>query len=310
MIIKGHFSDLGDRALIRQARHNTLRRQSTLQKKDESMKQQAKSWDKISYTDQGKGEPLVLINGLSRTAQQWNGFDRKLAEHFRVISFDTRGAGQSNRPCTWQMRVEDMADDVLEVLDGLAIERAHVFGISLGGMVAMAFGIHHPSRCLSLSLVNTSIGQRSFGPLRITPQALKFLAKDMLILADIHKISRRLTDLVVGVDCDESERENIARTMGQMMAEQKPDKTGVLKQILAAVRFRPKQSLRHMTIPTLIVKGTHDFFVPPINSEVLAKIIPGSRLVEIDQGGHELMYDKAEELLQLQLQWSQRVSAS
>ncbi len=280
----------------------------TLKEKDESMKQQIKSLDKMSYTDQGKGEPLVLINGLSRTAKQWYGFDRKLAEHFRVISFDVRGAGQSTRPCTWQMRVEDMADDLLEVLDSLAIERAHLFGISLGGMVAMAFGIHHPSRCMSLTLVNSSIGQRSFAPLRITPQALKFLAKDMLLLADIHKISRRLTDLVVGVDCDENERELIARTMGQMMAEQKPDKTSVLKQILAAMRFRPKRRLRQMKIPTLIVKGTHDFFVPPINSEVLAKIIPGSRLVEIDQGGHELMYDKAEELLQLQLHWSHRLS--
>jgi pimeloyl-ACP methyl ester carboxylesterase len=115
----------------------------------------------IEYSEHGSGHPLVMLRGLGRTVRHWAGFEKAMARHFRVITFDLRGIGTNKIPLSPRHSLFDVALDVKEVLDHLNIEKASILGVSLGGMVAMACGLSFPDRVYSLIIVNSSIaGQK------------------------------------------------------------------------------------------------------------------------------------------------------
>ena len=90
-------------------------------------------------------EPLLMLRGLGRSSWYWLGYDEILAEHFRVITVDHRGIGRSTVPQDWNDSIDDIAGDVIQVLEELQISRVHIFGfLSLGGMVAMSMAISDP----------------------------------------------------------------------------------------------------------------------------------------------------------------------
>ena len=108
----------------------------------------------LYYVEAGAGEPLVLVMGLGADHLAWGFQFPVLAERYRVIAFDNRGAGQSDvpdRPYTTRM----MADDTAGLMDALGIDRAHVLGVSLGGMIAQEIALNHPARVRSLQLHGT-----------------------------------------------------------------------------------------------------------------------------------------------------------
>src|SRR5688572_23320702 len=138
----------------------------------------------IEYEESGTGDPLLLVMGLNGQLIDWPAglVDALVDEGFRVIRFDNRDAGLSTAftgppPTTWQMirrvvfrsRVQpeytlsDMARDAVGLLDALGIERAHVAGMSMGGMIAQLIAIEHPSRVLSLTSIMSNTGSRWIG---------------------------------------------------------------------------------------------------------------------------------------------------
>jgi len=263
----------------------------------------------LSYSEQGHGPVIVLLNGLSRTSKHWLGFETMLANRFRVLTIDLPGAGQSQRACPWSLTVEDMAEEVIEVLDSLKVEQAHIMGVSLGGMVAMACGITYPHRCASLTVINSSIGQTRQKVPRISSKAISLVFKAMIIRPQAHILERAITDLVVGIDCLPDQRQNIANKLTELTRKQAPNPLNILKQLLAAYRFHPEENLSKLKVPTLVVQGSHDFFVPPINSKRIAESIPDAKLLTIVNGGHELMFDKADELLAAQIDWMDQLDS-
>jgi pimeloyl-ACP methyl ester carboxylesterase len=107
---------------------------------------------KIHYLVEGKGEPVVLIHGLeSSAAINWElpGTVRLLASRYQVIAFDCRGHGQSGKPAGEDQYGVEMAEDVARLMDHLKIEKAHLVGYSMGGMIAMKVIVLHPDRVLS-----------------------------------------------------------------------------------------------------------------------------------------------------------------
>jgi pimeloyl-ACP methyl ester carboxylesterase len=107
---------------------------------------------KIHYVVEGKGEPVVLIHGLqSSAAINWElpGTLRQLASRYQVIAFDCRGHGQSGKPTAEDQYGVEMVEDVTRLLDHLKIEKAHIVGYSMGGMIAMKFIVLHPDRVKS-----------------------------------------------------------------------------------------------------------------------------------------------------------------
>lgn len=115
---------------------------------------------KMYYQIHGQGEPLLMIMGLGGHSLDWGWIaPQKLADHYKVILFDNRGAGRSDQagPCT----IEQMAKDTVGLMDALAIDRAHVFGASMGGMIALQMALDYPEHINKLVLGATSAGGKS-----------------------------------------------------------------------------------------------------------------------------------------------------
>jgi len=111
----------------------------------------------LYYEVYGQGEPLLLIMGLSLNSKSWFRTLPALSEHYQVIIFDNRGVGLSDKPNT-PYSIELMAEDARAVLDAAGVETAHVYGISMGGMIAQKLAIKYPERIRSLILGCTTSG--------------------------------------------------------------------------------------------------------------------------------------------------------
>lgn len=256
------------------------------------MKKVATPKGAIAYQIFGEGPPLVMLRGLGRTMRHWVGFDREMAKHFRVVLMDLRGMGETERIHGVLDNVWDYADDLALVMDDAELPDAHVMGVSLGGMATLAMGLRYPERTKSLILVNSSIG--GYGLPRLTIEATKFIVQGSFMRDE--KLHANLVDLLVGRECPPERRSEIAQAYAEIAQEQGLFIETVGKQLIAAVRFKPGPALQDLKVPTLIVYGTDDRFVPLENSQNLANVIPGAQLVVIPGAGHEVSADKGPEL--------------
>ena len=246
----------------------------------------------LYYEVHGKGQPLVLLRGLGRSVVHWLGYERHLAKRARVITIELRGMGLSTARYRWRDDLFANADDVAQVLDHLGLEKAHLMGVSLGGMVSLAFGLKYPERAASLIVMNTSIaGQRT---LRLSPRAVAALSH--IVRFRDERFHAALVDALVSPSCSETKKKEISEKYAKIAKEQGLGVLTVVKQLAAASRFLVKSRLRKLTLPTLIVYGDSDQFVPNINSKKLAKLLPNGTALEIAGAGHEINLEKADEL--------------
>jgi len=246
----------------------------------------------IAFQTYGEGKPLVMLRGLGRNIRHWLGFDKRLASQYQIIVIDARGLGKTLKKMTFMTSLWDLAKDVKDVLDHLNITRAHILGVSLGGMVALAFGVKYAERCSSIIVLNTSIG--GIRKLRIYPRVLGALG-----LAGIRNNSRIELDLIhflVGGEVDSARKLELARIHQKIYETESPVTQVVIKQLLAAARFTPRKDLEKLKVKVLVVYGSDDRFVPQSNSEAIAQLIPCATVLRIDGAGHEISVDKADVL--------------
>lgn len=238
----------------------------------------------IYYSVQGKSNPdtLLLLRGLGRSSRYWLGFDALMAHDFQVVTIDARGLGRSTQPMEWSDTIETLADDCLAVLDQLGIKSFHVFGLSLGGMVASAVAARAPQRILSLAIGASS--SADYRGLRLNPKAL---ARLLIALRAGHFQDTLLETMVPAM---------VMRSWGpelQASWQEILDREGfplltVLKQLKAALTYKIKGRLDSGHYPLLFIHGSMDAFVPLRNSLQLHKLLPRSRLTIIKGAGHEL----------------------
>lgn len=253
----------------------------------------------IGYDVHGDGPPLVMLRGLGRCMQHWLGYERELAQHYRVITMDLRGIGQTTLPLSFTHRIHDLAGDVVAVLDALGIGQAHVLGVSLGGMVALATGLEHPTRCLSVIALNTSIaGQRT---LRMSPRGAWAIASGLV--GDKMKIHRNLVDVLTSTRLPTERKLEAVQKFHAIATTDGLYVFTALKQLILAARFHVKQRLPELQMPVLLVYGADDQFVPSINTRKLKALIPHARLVSIPDAGHEIMMDQPEALRDVLVAW-------
>ncbi len=246
----------------------------------------------IHFEVRGEGPDLVMLRGLGRNMKHWLGFDRKAADHFRTITIDAREIGQTKRGMAITDTIYDLADDVVQVLDQVGSEKANILGVSLGGMVAMAVGVKHPARASSLVIVNSSIA--GCGQRRLSTPAMLLLLRAVVLGPAIYD---DLARLLLGPQAPSDLRNKVAKDWLKIDKATKVAPAVVIKQILAAARFRVRDDLREIEAPTLVLYGTGDQFVPVVNSEMIASLIPGAKLLGLEGGGHELTIDRPEESL-------------
>lgn len=230
------------------------------------------------YESRGDGEPLLLIPGLGCTAETWNPILPQLARHFSLITFDNRGMGRSiaAKPAR---NLKHFASDIVELLDELQLDSAHVLGLSLGGIIAQRLAMDHPTRIDRLVLVSCT---DSFSPyLRqialLLAQALRKFPPETFI----HTVEL-LTTAPLYFDSHQEEIEQKVRERAQC---------GFSRQALA-IQLRAlacSEREKHdpiITTPTLVLAGEHDVLIPNCYARQMADRIPGAEFHMIQGAGH------------------------
>jgi 3-oxoadipate enol-lactonase len=244
---------------------------------------------RIAWRSHGEGEPVVLVMGFMGSGRAWFRLLPHIAARRRAIVLDNRGTGDSDRPLgLWSMT--DLADDVRVVLDDARVERAHVIGASMGGMVVQHLALDHPERVRSLTLCCTSphAGGRSGPPpwRMLASLALRPVlgaGRTIRIVAPLLYSERTLDD------ADRLAEEVALRTTDATPLATAP------AQFAAIARHDTRDRLGELALPTLVLHGEDDELVPCAAGRELAERIPGAELAGLPGCGHVLTTDCEEE---------------
>lgn len=235
------------------------------------------------------GAPAVLlVMGTSFSSRAWDELPARLADRYRVVTFDNRGAGRSTRSPGF-FRMADLADDARAVLDAADIAQAHVFGVSLGGMIALELALRHPARVTSLALGCTFSGYRRSAKASLAVRA-RLIASGLLGRVKPHHVA----GFLIADDCYAGD----PHRFGAWLARVEPSDPGtVLRQLYAITRHEADDRLAGLRVPTVILTGDADRLVPAANSAALARRIPGATLVELAGAGHCFPFEQLEQTL-------------
>jgi pimeloyl-ACP methyl ester carboxylesterase len=223
---------------------------------------------------------VLLITGLGLSGGAWWRTVPVLARDFRVITFDSRGVGRS-RSLAYSYTTEAMADDAVSVLDAAGVERAHLYGFSLGGMVAQQIALRHPERIDSLVLGATHPG----GPRAIPPErevAAFFRRRPELPQEEAAWAS---VPYNYGPRCRRRRAGLIAEDIAARLAHPFPA-DAYRAQLYAAALHNCFGRLGRVSARTLIVHGRHDRMIPVANAKLLSDLVPRSRLRILERSGH------------------------
>jgi pimeloyl-ACP methyl ester carboxylesterase len=244
----------------------------------------------IFYEINGSGPPLCLIMGMGCSARQWQWMAPVLASSFKVITFDNRGAGRSGKP-DMDYSTEMFADDTRALLDELGIPKTHLFGVSVGGMVAQQFALKYSERVDRLVLGCT---MPSFTHIPPAPEDLENLQEAQIL--SLEEGVEKMMTLFLSEGFMKEEPGHTARLKEVMMLEKEEQGMEALFMQLGAAREHDTiDVVKNIAAPTLVISGTKDPIAPVENARFLAGQIPGSTLSEIDEGYHAFWVERFEE---------------
>jgi 3-oxoadipate enol-lactonase len=238
----------------------------------------------LHYVERGAGPALLLVPGIPAIASDWAPLAERLSGSRRVIAYDNRGSGASSvTPAPYTCA--QMAADAAALLDALGIERADVFGMSLGGMIAQELALGWPERidrlvlgCTHCGLEHAARSDREAG--RAFAMETDDWAKRMDALAPFA--------FAAGVD---------GELLGRFVEKKSrdvQDPEGYRGQIAAALTHDTYDRLPQIECPTLILTGDGDRVIPGASSDVLHERIPGSRLEVVAEAGHLFFLEQPE----------------
>jgi pimeloyl-ACP methyl ester carboxylesterase len=242
----------------------------------------------IKWEERGSGEPLLLIQGLGYGRWSWEPIVPGLAQRYRVVFFDNRGIGESDTPAG-PYTAREMADDALQVLDEAGIERAHVLGASLGGMIAQELAAAAPHRVRKLVLCCTTPGGKATVPMPAVTVQLFAEAGSLAPEVALRRfVENALAPGAPATLVDELYRRRLASP---------PDPVGWPAQAAAGMGFAGVGGA--IEAPTLIVTGTEDNVVDQRNADVLAEQMPGARVERIPGTGHLFFWEQPDALVRI-----------
>jgi pimeloyl-ACP methyl ester carboxylesterase len=234
----------------------------------------------LYWESTGDGPPVLLVMGLGLSGGAWWRTVETLSRRFRVITFDNRGVGRS-RGLAPAYTTEALADDAVAVLDALGIERANVYGLSLGGMVAQQLALRHPRRVRSLVLGATMSGGR---------QAQ--LADDEVMEFFRGRAERPREEAAwasvaynYGRRCRDEHADRIAEDIRRRLSYEF-DEAAYQAQLMAAALHNCTSRLGRIDVPALVVHGEDDRVVPVANAHLIASRLRHGRLHLLAETGH------------------------
>jgi len=243
---------------------------------------------RMHYEVAGQGDAVLMINGLGAPAAQWALQVRALAPHFRVVTFDNRGVGETDLPPEPVYTTAQLADDAAALLRTLKIDRAHVVGVSMGGTIAMELALREPGLVRSLVLVSTWVQADA-----------RFLTviEAWMSLAYRVPIEERYRYVIypwIFSPAFFEKKQNVETAFQQALGYPHQTKPEAIERqargILAWNGTRVKR-LPAIKAPTLVVAGRDDILTPPAFARAVARLIRRAR-VALLPGGHALYLEQ------------------
>jgi len=247
----------------------------------------------LYYELRGEGATVVLINGLTRSSSHWYQFADEMSKNARIVLVDNRGTGRSNAlRADWSLSIQQMANDVEAVLEHIECESAHVFGLSMGGMIGMALALKSPQLVRSLTLLNSSSG--GFLYPRISPRA-------MLGSFSAGANARRAIEAAAHYLIADVSPERFNQLVDQWLETEQTEPTSyklAAFQMLAAARFDVRSRLKELCMPVAVMVSLDDMFVPMRNSEFLHGELHEAEWIPFAKGGHEITVSKPKDVVE------------
>lgn len=240
---------------------------------------------RIYWEEGGSGEPVLLIMGLGYAHQMWFRTRPVLEKQYRTVVFDNRGVGRSDVPAGPYM-IAQMADDAAAVMDAAGIEKARMFGISMGGMIAQEMALRHPARVERLVLGCTSFGGKTA---KIAERPVLDLLKARATMTP-EEGAEALVPYIYDARTPRAriEEDLAVRRMVYPSAE------GYLAQVQAIHSWSSADRLSELNVKTLIMHGENDQLIPPDNAGLLWTKIVGSEVMMLDKASHIFTTDQPE----------------
>jgi len=240
---------------------------------------------RIYWDEQGHGAPLLLIMGLGYSSPMWHRTRPVLSQRYKTIALDNRGVGRSDVP-PGPYPIASMASDAAAVLEAAGAESAHVFGVSMGGMIAQELTLQYPKRVRSLVLGCTAAG----GPTAVRADAE---ATQMLMTRNKMTPEQALEAPVPFIYDSTTPRERIDEDLA-IRRPWLPRPEAYTAQLQGIIAWEAYSRLPGIAAPTLVIHGENDRLVPPGNGKLIAQRIPGAKLVMIPHASHLFTTDQPE----------------
>lgn len=236
---------------------------------------------KIAFRRQGRGPAVLLIHGVGGDSSNWDPIATRLARHFDVIAMDVRGHGASDL-VTGPLTAHDLARDAVQVLDEAGVDRCAVVGFSLGGHIALALALDHPSRVGRLAVIVTPCG-RTADEQRKARDRIEFLrVKGAGALAEANR-ERWFTDAF---------REQHPDVVDYRVAQVKAcDAASYLHNFAVFATTDFVERLGEIRVPTLVVTGEHDVAATPRMAHLMAERIADARVEVLPRLRHSLLLE-------------------
>ncbi|MBU8907551.1 alpha/beta fold hydrolase [Desertibacillus haloalkaliphilus] len=248
----------------------------------------------IYYEIYGEGEPLLLIMGLSLNSLSWYRSIPEFSKHYQVIAFDNRGTGQSSKPSS-PYSIKQMAADARAVLDDAGVNAAHIYGISMGGMIAQRIAIDYPERVRSLILGCTTPG----GSVHVQPAPE--VSMQMMQRANMdgtpEEIAWAAAPILYSPEFLEQHRSEVAADINRKIETPTPA-YAYMRQLEACLAHDTYEHLSNIKVPTLVIHGNEDTLVPYDNGKRLATEINQAELLTIEGAGHMYSSEAPEQVHQ------------
>jgi pimeloyl-ACP methyl ester carboxylesterase len=231
------------------------------------------------------GDPLLCIMGLGGPLEFWEFQTPVLSRTHRVCVYDNRGVGRSDKPAG-PYDVRTLAEDAVAVMDACQFARAHVLGLSMGGMIAQELAIRHSDRVGALVLAATYA--KPDDNVRATAGATAFDPKTV----DPKQLFKLMMGLILSPEFIARERDWLRATRDRVLANISVE--GFLAQMAATMAHDATAELARITAPTLVMKPAADAMVPPRSSDELARLIPGATLATFEHAAHGFNVEQAD----------------
>jgi len=243
----------------------------------------------LAYDLQGAGEPLVLIHGAQGDQSMFAGIAPAFANQFRVLTFDQRGSGLSEKP-DMEYSMALLADDTAVLMEHVGFASAHIIGVSMGGMIAQEFTLRHPHKVRSLVLGCTTPG----GPkaVRIGGEALTTAYSTEPLSPEERGRALAEAAFTKGYIAQHPE---VIPAMIEARRQRPLDPVALSHRMKAAYAHDAYDQLPHVACPTLVITGKDDVLISWENSRILAERIPGAKLVLLEPAGHVFWLEQPEQ---------------